>query len=84
MMISPKIEDRVYQLSWTEYIHVKDNQDKDWSLLVLANLTAKTLIMDNDSIHALTQIVFLDGDLLGCSPQFGLYHFLMSLEIDFM
>lgn len=80
----PKIEGREYQLSYVEYLHVKANNSQDWALLVLANLTAKTLIMDNDSIHALTQIVFLDGDLLGCSPELGLYHFLMSQEVDFM
>ena len=78
-MISPKIEDREFQLSWTEYIHVKDNQDKDWAQLVLINLTRKTIKLDNESIHALKQIVALDGDLIGCAQEFGLYHFLMSL-----
>ena len=78
-MISPKIEDREFQLSWGEYLHVKDNQDKDWAQLVLENLKRKTLIMDYESIHALNQIVSLDGDLLGCSQEFGLYHFLMGL-----
>ena len=83
-MISPKIEDREYKLNYAEYLHIKANESQDWALLVLAKLKRKTLIMDDESVHALTQIVFLDGDLLGCSPEFGLYHFLMSQEVDFM